>query len=756
MQKSEIKPPRTHRCTLAVSIALGSFALAPTTASANQSVELAPVTVTGAGFEQLITETPASISVITREDLQRRQVSSLAEALEGIEGVNVRPLDARDGKTGNQSISLRGLPREYTLILIDGVRQNPRGLVTPNSFDDTQSVFIPPVAAIERIEVIRGPMSTLYGSDAMGGVVNIITRRPGTEWNRSVSVSNTFQSDSRFGGESTLEGYASGPLIDDRLSLQVYGRLFERAESQLRIPGVDQFDDQRLVESATMGQNPVGANISTVGGQLLFTPNRQHELTATFNYSEQEYNNDRGQIGGLHRERGDEGPCATGSVNDPNFCRGYERELQFNRSQFTLGHLWELDYGFLETKLTRDFLETKGRTIAAGSGLPLEQEGGPRTLELETYILDTRLVSFLGDHVLTVGGQYIDPELTDGLFGGGSVSVSQHSLFVENEWSVRPDELTLTGGLRYDDNEAFSGQLNPRAYAVWSATDEWTFKGGAGRGFRAPEIQDLTDGIIGFGDRGSRPIRGNPELEPEIATNVEASALYDSQQGFRAQATVFHTKLEDLVESGTGANEGRSLNIGEAVVQGLELEGSYRFNPAWTLSANYTYTDSEVTKTQLDTGDPLQGIASKEGDPLTSVPDHMLNATLAWQATPQLETFLSAEYRSSAFRPRNYHEPMTGGNSQGAVEEGWRDSNRVIGDFSGYTLWNLGANYHVSDNVRLNGVITNLLDKDFKDYKTYDRCDGGGCTVVEEGGLSNRYNTILPGRAFFVSVSADF
>ncbi|TVQ68976.1 MAG: hypothetical protein EA372_12580 [Chromatiaceae bacterium] len=174
----EAKPPRIHRCTLAVSIALGSFALAPLAASANQSVELAPIAVTGAGFEQLITETPASISVITREELQRRQVSSLAEALEGIEGINARPLDARDGKTGNQSISLRGLPRDYTLILIDGVRQNPRGTVTPNSFDDVNSVFIPPVAAIERIEVIRGPMSTLYGSDAMGGVVNIITRRP--------------------------------------------------------------------------------------------------------------------------------------------------------------------------------------------------------------------------------------------------------------------------------------------------------------------------------------------------------------------------------------------------------------------------------------------------------------------------------------------------------------------------------------------------------------------------------------------------
>src|SRR5690606_34736317 len=129
--------------------------------------ELAPVVVTASGFEQDIRSAPASISVVTRQELEEKSFSDLADALRDIEGIDVR---GATGKTGNLNISIRGMPSEYTLILIDGRRQNSAGDVTPNGFGDTATGFIPPIGAIERIEVIRGPMSTLYGSDAMGGV----------------------------------------------------------------------------------------------------------------------------------------------------------------------------------------------------------------------------------------------------------------------------------------------------------------------------------------------------------------------------------------------------------------------------------------------------------------------------------------------------------------------------------------------------------------------------------------------------------
>lgn len=743
--------PRPSTAALLIALAFAADH-AFSQADAPSVVQLGDVVISAAGFEQDIVSAPASITVITRETLEQRQITSVADAVRGIEGVNVNALDARDGKTGNQSISLRGLPREYTLILIDGVRQNPMGNVTPNSFNDSQSVFIPPVAAIERIEVIRGPMATLYGSDALGGVVNIITRKPTAEWRGSASVGHTFQGDSDFGAKSTLEAYLAGPLVADTLSMQLYGRHFERRRSDIDIPGVIK-PRPVTADTPTMGQNPVGAKVATAGGKLRLTPSARHELTLGFNVTGQTYDNKRGDVGALHNTGAAPSACFTAAA--PNFCRGYKPELDFNRDQVTLGYVGRFDAGMLETLLTRDFLETKGRTIPFNSGLDPALEGSSRKLTLETYIFDTRFIAPLGaQHVLTVGGQYIDPKMTDGLWGGNSNRVKQYSLFAEDEWRVT-DRLTLTGGLRYDDNEAFSGKWTPRVYAVWSATEQWTLKGGVGRGLRTPFLEQLTRGIIGFGSQGTVPLFGNPDLKPETSTNYEISAVFGGH-GIAAQVTVFHNELKNLVEAGTGANQGRSLNIGEARIQGVELAASYPITRDVTLSGNYTYLDSKVTKTQLDTGNPAQRIASKKGDPLVSVPEHMANATLNWQATPRLNAFLNAEYRSSAFRPRNFHEPQNGGNGQGRVADGVRDSRVVLGDFKGYTLWNLGASYSINKNLRVNGVIYNLLDKDFNKYRAYTRCTNAGCTGPGTTAFSNVYNTIQEPRRLFVSLNADF
>lgn len=715
---------------------------------------LAPVVVTAAGFEQEVDEAPASITIITREELERRQVTNLAEALRGVEGVNVSPLDARDGKTGNQSISLRGLPRDYTLVMIDGVRQNPMGNITPNSFNDSQSVFIPPIAAIERIEVIRGPMSTLYGSDALGGVVNIITRRPDREaWGGSASVSRTFQQDSDFGDHSLVEAYLSGPMVEDKLAMKLQARYLDRESSDIQIPGVV-YPRPVTADTPTMGQNPVGANLYTVGGELLFTPSQSHDISLVFNSTRQEYDNRNGDIGALHRT-GNPRPSACNAIPAPNYCRGYERELHFERDQWTLGHVGRFGIGTLETRLTRDELETRGRTIPLGSGLDPSLEGSARSLKLKTDLLDTRFLTGVGNHLISLGAQYIDASMTDGIWGGGTNSLRQYSLFAEDEWRIL-DSFALTAGLRYDDNEYYSGKWVPRLYGVWNVDERWILKGGVASGFRTPYLEQLTDGIIGYGNQGSVPLFGNPGLKPETGVNYELSLLYRMGQSFDAQATIFQNDLEDLVERGTGANAGKDLNIGEARIRGLELGVGWSLTDAVRLSGNYAYTDSEVTRTQLDTGNPAQLIASKRGDPLVSVPEHMLNALLTWQATPKLETFLRAEYRSSAFRPRNFHEPQNGGNAQGQVARGWRDSNIVIGDFKGYSLFDLGATYQISRMVRVTGVIQNLLGKDFIDYRPYTRCTNAGCTGAGEEAFSNVYNSILEPRRLFVSLNLDF
>lgn len=130
--------------------------------------------VTASGYEQKLVDAPASISVITQEDLMIKPYTTLLDAVRDLEGVDI---GETCDKTGQGTISLRGMGSDYTLILVDGKRQNNHGDIYPNSFGGNQFGHVPPLDAIDRIEVIRGPASTLYGADALGGVVNIITKK---------------------------------------------------------------------------------------------------------------------------------------------------------------------------------------------------------------------------------------------------------------------------------------------------------------------------------------------------------------------------------------------------------------------------------------------------------------------------------------------------------------------------------------------------------------------------------------------------
>src|SRR5690606_30302594 len=150
----------------------GTALAAPGTPLAQEQADttvLEQVVVTAAGFEQSVKNAPASITVVTREELEKGSFRDLTDALREVQGVAVT------GVANEKDIYIRGLPGSYTLILVDGKRQSTRD-ARPNGSAGYEQSFIPPLSAIERIEVVKGPMSSLYGSDAMGGVINIITR----------------------------------------------------------------------------------------------------------------------------------------------------------------------------------------------------------------------------------------------------------------------------------------------------------------------------------------------------------------------------------------------------------------------------------------------------------------------------------------------------------------------------------------------------------------------------------------------------
>ena len=163
---------------------------------------------------------------------------------------------------------------ENTLILIDGKRQNSAGSSTPNGFGESSNNFLPPLAAIERIEVIRGPMSTLYGSDAMGGVVNIITKKVANEWSGAINVDQTLQESSKYGNNNNINMYASGPIVKDLLGLALRGNYYNREASKIL------YDDGSNPSSTRddKGRSPVEGNNWSLGGKFTLTPNENNDI----------------------------------------------------------------------------------------------------------------------------------------------------------------------------------------------------------------------------------------------------------------------------------------------------------------------------------------------------------------------------------------------------------------------------------------------------------------------------------------------
>ena len=268
----------------------------PAVAQENTVHELGAVTVvSAAGFEQKITDAPASISVISQQELHSRPFTSVVDAVRELEGVDVG--ETRD-KTGQSTISMRGMGADYTLILIDGRRQNNHGDIYPNNFGGNQFNHMPPLEAIERIEVIRGPSSTLYGADAIGGVINIITKKEYEKWGGSINVSRTIQEYDQYGDATSTDFSVSGPL-GDQFGLALRGSLYDQDASSPEYDPVT--DPSGVLQERELGFGSGGRTVdnedTALGFTLRWTPTDNQRISLDYDDSVQTYDNSESQLG---------------------------------------------------------------------------------------------------------------------------------------------------------------------------------------------------------------------------------------------------------------------------------------------------------------------------------------------------------------------------------------------------------------------------------------------------------------------------
>ncbi|MCW1931429.1 TonB-dependent receptor domain-containing protein [Pararhodobacter zhoushanensis] len=696
---------RLQRLTLRAScgvLALG--AALPTGLSAQATngdvpVDLGRIVVTAAGFEQAIADAPASITVISREDLETGAYRDLTDALREVQGL------VTTGIANEQDIQIRGLPGGYTLMLIDGRRVSTRES-RPNGDSGFEQRHFPPLNMIERIEVVRGPMSSLYGADAMGGVVNVITRPVASTWSGSVTTEGTVQEHNQFGNSAALSFEASGPLIADRLGVQIWGRLYRRSEDTL-IGGIEEAED------------------SSLGVRFSFTPTDDHEFT-------------------LEAGRSRLGSTATAGGTIAAGSNGSHREN--DRDYLVLGHTGH--FGAAETQLTFQHEEAARYTYADPAATPgwVLDERIPR---LANTTLDGQVTlpwALGGEHRTVMGFQYSRAQLTDRGYAATDqdMQVEQWALFAEDEWRLS-DSFALTGGLRYDHHSIYGGQVSPRLYAVWHATEALTIKGGVSTGFTAPAIRLIAPGYYYPTQRGAGVIAPNPDLQPETSTSFELGGIWE-RGGLSFSATGFYTDFRSkisnmntgmLVNPDTGAIIDplggaacnateiaaypgyrclwQAFNIDDAVVQGVELASSWQIDETWALRGSYTFTDSEQR-----TGDYA-------GFPLQRTPRHRATLRVDWAPMDSaLSLWAAATYHGEEIAAG----ARIGTNGRPVLING------VAGRaYDPYTTVDLGGSYALTDAVTMNAAVYNLFDE-----------------VVE----ATDSNTVGEGRRFWLGLTARF
>lgn len=622
------------------------------------TIDLSKIVVTAGGFAQEVKDAPASISVVSKQDLEQAPFRDVTDAIADVPGVVIT------GGGSNEDISIRGMGSQYTLMMVDGKRQNSRSTRPNSDGSGIEQGWIPPLAAIERIEVVRGPMSSRYGSDAMGGVVNIITKKVANRWMGSFRTDYTLQHDSDAGNSSNTEFYFSGPIVHEKLGIQLFGKYSNRQEDHK-----DAGQPERRMEN--------------VGGKLTFVPVEGQ----TF---EVEYGT------GFQKRFWTEGRSST--KNSDN---------KYKRQNISARYLGEFDHG-ITAELLYAFEKNNNYS---------------RKMIVKNTEIFGNVVLPIGNHTLTFGGQFLDERLTDSNNrlnkDVGEISRKSHAVFIEDEWWIL-DNVSITAGLRYDHDENYGSHYSPRLYGVWNINDDFTLKGGISTGYKTPAIrQAVAD--WGHGTGGGQTngvILGNPDLKPEKSTNYEMGLGYTFGDTLDANITGFYTKFKDKLQNielcrsdaFTGkydetehdqcsAPNGNKFyfiqtnqNIDTADLKGIEVAAKWNPLDALTLTGSYTWNKTKQTS------------GANKGAPLNRIPEHLFKIHADWQFTPQANVWAKVSYRGKETQ-------LSRGGAAGT-------------EYASYTMLDLGTSYKFSRDVSVYGGVYNVTNKKITDEKYGRDLDG--------------------------------
>ena len=686
------------------------------------------------------------VSRISKDDIDKRPaVNDISEFVRTMPGVNLTGNTATGQRGNKRQIDLRGMGPENTLILIDGKpvnsRQSERISMRGERNTRGDSNWVP-VEEIESITVLRGPAATRYGSGAMGGVVNIVTKKVSKEFKGQVNLYANQPQDSKEGATRRIGFNLSGPIIQDTLGFRIYGNLNKTDADAADINAGHGNDSAAGVE---------GVRNKDIAGRLQWKISPAQTLILDSSYSRQ------GNIYNGDTQNSNPRSALVNSLAD-----GKAETARLYRSAYSLTHDGAWEWGDTKNVISYE------RTV--NSHLPEGLAGGPEGSYTGLDFVQSRLKNLrfsseanipfkLGvDNVLTVGAEFTDSKLDDpasnsqgfkdqgktdvfdgiSAVRGGKASQRNWAAYVEDNISLT-DKTHLIPAIRFDHNSDSGSNWSPALNFSHQIGENWLVKGGIARAYKAPNLYQTNPDFILYTRGQGCPIdapgsvrcyyMGNNNLKPETSINKEIGLEFN-KNGWQASATYFHNAYRNKIVIGENiiatSNIGNWLlqweNTPKATISGIEGNLVIPLHDTLKWSNNFTY---------------MHKSEDYQGNPLSLVPKHTLNSTLSWTPNERFDANLTfTHYGRTKPRGVAINRLERDGNPRAGVTPLTSEHNQT--QVGSYGIWGINAGYNWNKRVAIRGGVSNLFNK--KLYRT----TAGAQTYNEHG------------RAFYGSLKVSF
>lgn len=677
-------------------------------------------------------EVPQSVEVITEQKIKELGAYSVQDALRLANNIDVQD----NGMTGNQ-VQLRGNSTMHTLILVDGKRMAAENTQSSQNAYELKRINI---SDVERIEIIRSNGSALYGSDAIGGVINIITKKSTTP---SISVNmHTGTKD-----EATSFMYSSGK--QGKLSLKIGGGIekvrkldsgvYKNYSKNTTTGAVTSTDASSTNMYGTRRFLNTGLSYAFDDNHSLdFDMNFMREQLKSFSWNSMATDYTETQMTtllGFLRKQAIAGGAPAAMVNRQAFVKGllnkgYTME-QLNasmpdpttikkypqlsshfydntRSDYSLGYNGKdgkHDYNFRTyfSELRKDNTSWyKNLNTNADKFVDFDQNNykqlvveGKDSYKMDdnntlTFGAEYKKDIMNGTHLKGRGTDQHDVTVNGKSKTSSEVSSETAAVYLQNEWKIG-DKLLLIPAVRIDHHDSFGTHTSPKLGATYKLSENARVKANWGKGYRAPTLYELYSQMEKVG-MAPMPVNviGNPDLQPEESTNFDFG--FEAEKGkVSGKVTYYQNKIKNMIDGGDYDPDKLAQNIiwseyinrGEVEIKGLESEIGYNFDEHWSVRGVYNYLDAK----DLETGDRLAYRARHNG---------LIQLTYTDAKENPLTVNLYNRYYF------NYHQSNTDGYQQ---------------DYS-YSTTGLTVSKQFNKNYRVYAGVDNIFNKSFL-YDTY-------------------------------------